>query len=170
MLAAKKKAQEAFFRSILKNEGKCWPEFYKYVKRRKGSKENIAAIKDCNGQPIIDPIDKANSFNFYYSSVFSREGKIQYIQGANKGEPFNIDTKIIRKRVTAIGENKSIGPGGISGEILKLGGETMIPYLARSLDITMNSGNLTADWKGAILVPVHKGGDRSLVTNYRQVA
>jgi hypothetical protein len=32
--------------SILKNEGKCWTEFYKYVKRRKGNRENIPAIKD----------------------------------------------------------------------------------------------------------------------------
>jgi Ni,Fe-hydrogenase I cytochrome b subunit len=32
MLAAKKTAQETFFRSILSKEGKCWPEFYKYVK------------------------------------------------------------------------------------------------------------------------------------------
>jgi hypothetical protein len=34
------------------------------------------------------------------------------------------------KRVTAIGKNKSIGPDGIFGEILKLGGEAMILYLA----------------------------------------
>jgi hypothetical protein len=47
-------------------------EFYMYVKRRKGYRENIPAIKDCNGRPIIDPIEKANSFNYYYSWVFSR--------------------------------------------------------------------------------------------------
>jgi hypothetical protein len=34
LLAAKKSAQEAFLKSILSKEGKCWPEFYKYVKRR----------------------------------------------------------------------------------------------------------------------------------------
>ena len=46
----------------------------------------------------------------------------------------------------------------------------MVPYLARLLDITMNTGSLPADWKRAIVVLVHKGGgDRSLVTNYRPV-
>jgi len=36
----------------------------------------------------------------------------------------------------------------------------------------MNNGTLPADWKRAIVVPVHKrgGGDRSLVTNYRPVS
>jgi hypothetical protein len=37
--------------------------------------------------------------------------------------------KIIRKAVAVIGKNKSTGPDGISGEILKLDEETMIPYL-----------------------------------------
>jgi hypothetical protein len=36
-----------------------------------------------------------------------------------------------RKRLSAIGKNKSVGPHGIRGKILKLGGEVMIPYLAR---------------------------------------
>ena len=46
----------------------------------------------------------------------------------------------------------------------------MIPYLARLLDITMNNGTLPADWKRAIVVPVHKGGDLSISTNYRPVS
>ena len=45
-LLVAKKAQETFLRSVLQNEGRCWTEFYKYVKRRKGSRESIPAIKD----------------------------------------------------------------------------------------------------------------------------
>ena len=55
-------------------------------------------------------------------------------------------------------------------EILKLGGEAMIPYLARLLDITMNNGTLPGDWKRATVIPIHKGVDRSLVTNYTPVS
>jgi hypothetical protein len=129
LLAAKKSAQEAFLKSILSNEGKYWSEFYKYVKRRKGNKENIPAIKDCNGRIITDSIEKANCLNFYYSSVFCGEGKIPKIQCENSGEPFTIDIKTIRKGTAAIRKNKSVGPDCFSGEILKLGGEVMIPYL-----------------------------------------
>jgi hypothetical protein len=32
--------QETFLRTVLNNEGNCWTEFYKYVKRRKENKEN----------------------------------------------------------------------------------------------------------------------------------
>jgi hypothetical protein len=48
-------------------------------------------------------------------------------------------------------------PDGISREILKLGGEAMIPYLTQLLDTTMNNGTLSADWKKTIVFPVHKG-------------
>jgi len=44
LLAAKKEAQEAFLMSILNKEGKCWSDFYKYVTRRKGNRDNIPAI------------------------------------------------------------------------------------------------------------------------------
>ena len=149
LLAAKKSAQEAFLKSTLSKEGKCWSDFYKYVKRRKGNKENIPAIKDCNGRIITDAIEKANTFKSYYSTVFSGEGNILHRQGENTGDPFTTDIKTIRRRIKAIGKNKSVGPDRVSGEILKLGGEAMIPYLARLLDITMNNGTLPGDWKRA---------------------
>jgi hypothetical protein len=47
----------------------------------------------------------------------------------------------------AIRTNKSVRPGGISGEILKLGEEAMIPYLARLLDVTVNNAAIPSDWK-----------------------
>jgi len=46
-----------------------------------------------------------------------------------------------------IGRNKSVGPDGIPGAILKIGGEAMILYLARLLDITINNGTISRNWK-----------------------
>jgi hypothetical protein len=55
------------FKIYTKNEGKWWIEFYKYVKRRKGNRENIPAIKDDKGQLITDSTEMPNSINFYNS-------------------------------------------------------------------------------------------------------
>jgi len=68
-----------------------------------------------------------------------------------------------------IRRNKSVGPDGIPGAILKMSGEAMIPYLARLLDITINNVTIPRDWIKAIVVPIHKGSDRSAVKNYRPV-
>ena len=80
-------------------------------------RENIPAIKDCNGQIITDAIEMANAFNSYYSTVFSSEGNILHIQGESTDNPFTTDIKTIRRRIKAIGKNKSVGPDRVSGEI-----------------------------------------------------
>jgi len=74
LLVAKKKAQETFLCSVLQNEGRCWTEFYKYVKSCKGNRENIPAFKNHNDKLITDSLEKANSLNSYYASVFNCEG------------------------------------------------------------------------------------------------
>jgi hypothetical protein len=43
---SEKSAQETFLRTVLQNESKSWSEFYRYVNRRKGNRENIPTIKD----------------------------------------------------------------------------------------------------------------------------
>ena len=166
LLVAKKKAQETFLSSVLQNEGKCWTEFYKYVRRRKGNTENIPAIKGHNGTLITDLSEKANSLNFYYACIFSCESSNLEFQSTQPGNPFSVNISIIRKRLSSTGRRKSVGPDGIPGEILKLGGEAMIPYLARLLDITMNNNAIPGNWKKAIVIPIYKGG----VRNYRPVS
>ena len=122
------------------------------------------------GGLITDPVDKANNLNNYYASVLKCERDIPDINSTHSDKTFNIKISIISKRLAMIGRNKSVGPDGNPGAILKMGGEAMIPYLARLLDITVNNGTITRDWKKAIVVPIHKGGDRSVVKNYRPVS
>jgi hypothetical protein len=166
-LSAKRNAQETFLCSLLKNEGKAWAEFYRYVKRNKGNRENIPMIRDSNGENITDPVEKASNLNNYNASVFSYKRDIPEIKTPHWYEPFTIKISIIRKRLAMIGRNKSVGPGDIPGNILKMGGEAMIPYPTRLLDILINNGTIPGDWGKAIVVPIYKGGNHSVVQNYR---
>jgi hypothetical protein len=127
-------------------------------------------IKDQNGKVFIEPLEKANALNSYFAPIFSCKCNNPQIQSMGIGKPFNVSINSIRKRLAAIGRKKSVGPDGVPGEIFKLGGETMIPYLTRLLDIIMNNNYIPSDWKKAIVVPIYKGGDRSVVVNYRQVS
>jgi hypothetical protein len=79
---------------------------------------------------------------------------------------FTVNINILTKRLAAIGRKKSVGTDGVPGEILELRGETMIPYLARLMD----NNAIPGDWKKAIVAPIYKGGDRSIVGNYRPVS
>jgi len=51
------------------------------------------------------------------------------------------------KKLAKIARKKSVGPDGIPGEILKLGGEAMTPYLAILLEISLNNATIPNDWK-----------------------
>jgi len=155
--------------SVLRNEDNCWSEFYKYVKRRKGNRENIPSNKDHNGTIITDTTEKCNILNSYYASVFCCDRNISEIKVANPGETI-INTNVIRKRLKKIWKNKSEGPDGIPGQILKLGGVAMAPYLARLLEISLNNASIPSNWKRATVLPTYKGGDRSAVSNYRPIS
>jgi hypothetical protein len=169
LLVVKKKAPGTFLRSVLQNEGRCWTEFYKYVKRRKGNRENIRAIKDHNSKLITDPLEKIDCLNSYYASLFSCKSNNPEVPPAQPGKPFTININITRKRLSSIGRKKFVEPDGIPGEILKSGGEAMIPYIARLLDVTVNN-TIPGDWKNAVVVSIYKGEDRSVVGNYRPVS
>jgi hypothetical protein len=108
-----------------------------------------------------------------YTSTINGRGNHEVHKGnvvALKKNNVQLDIKTIRRRIKAIWKNKSVGPDCVSGGILKLGGEAIIPYLARLLNVTINNGTLLCDWKRATVLPVHKGGVRLLITNYRPVS
>ena len=172
LLAAKRKAQEAYLSKILQNEGSCWGDFYRYARRRKGNKESIPGLKDTNGGIITDPLEKANRLNSYYASVFSgkRDSQLGITINSESMEVFSVCIKSLRKRLAVCGRKKSVGPDGIPGAILQKGGEAMVPYLVRLMDLSLNNSNLPDDWKKATVIPIYKKGDRALVSNYRPIS
>ena len=113
LLIAKSNAQGIFLSSLLQNECKSRSEFYRFVNRHKGNGENIPTIKDCNGGFITDPADKANNLNNYYASVFSCEWDILDINSTHSDKSFTTKISIIRKQLTKIERNTSVGPDGI---------------------------------------------------------
>jgi len=83
---------------------------------------------------------------------------------------FIIFTKSIRKRLTKIRRKKSVGSDGFPAEIMKLGGETMTPYLSTFREISLNNATIPSEWKRATVVHIHKGGDRWAVSEYRPIS
>jgi hypothetical protein len=64
------------------------------------------------------------------------------------------------EKLLKIGRYKSVGPDGVPGEILKLGGESITSFQARILEISLKNATVPSDWKRATVVPIYKRGDR----------
>jgi hypothetical protein len=97
LLSVKRNAQETFLHSVLQNEGNSWVGFYRYVKRRKGNRENTPMIRDCNGGHITDHVEKANILNNYYASVFSYERDIPELKTAMYMNPSTLKLNLLGK-------------------------------------------------------------------------
>ena len=62
------------------------------------------------------------------------------------------------------------GEDGISSKLLKEAGYSLVPTLAGLLNKSLQLGKFPADWKRAIIVPIHKKDDKSEVSNYRPIS
>ena len=59
---------------------------------------------------------------------------------------------------------------GISGELLKAGGEVVIEWLFKIYNMVWRTGVAPEDWQRAILVPIHKKSSRRKCGNYRGIS
>ena len=65
---------------------------------------------------------------------------------------------------------KAPGICGITGEMLKAGGDVVVQWLHRIFCVAWGSGTVPANWRKAQIVPVHKKGSRTQCKNYRGIS
>ena len=73
----------------------------------------------------------------------------------------------IRRCVGKLKKRKAEGVCGISGELLKAGGEVVIEWLSSIYNMVWRTGAVPEDWQRAIIVPIHKKSSRRKCGNYR---
>lgn len=166
----KKIAHELFLRNMLETGRNNWSSFYKYVRRRRGNKEEIQEIRVADNEPLHGDQAKANAFNAYFVSVFKPERAQEQVHYFPVENQFKLHAWELRNRIKSLENGKSRGPDGISTDFIKLGGEAILPYLLRLFNISINNASLPDDWKAAIVVPIFKNGDKTKVCNYRPVS
>ena len=85
-----------------------------------------------------------------------------------------LDSPISEEEVkNAIGQlklNKSPGPDGILAEMLKNSLEHILSPLVLLFNHVFDTGQYPSAWSGAIIVPIHKSGDKDDPDNYRGVS
>jgi hypothetical protein len=85
---SQEKCTGIIFKIYINNEGKCRSNFYKYVKRSKGNREDIAVIKDSNGRLITDSIENAlyMSIMLRYSALNTESHKYSVLTHVNHSQ------------------------------------------------------------------------------------
>jgi hypothetical protein len=83
---------------------------------------------------------------------------------------FPFDEGEIAKCIIGLSPTSSEGPDGIPARLLKLAPFQFARLLKVIFDFSIETGKLPVDWKRANVVPIFKGGDRSVPSNYRPIS
>jgi hypothetical protein len=81
-----------------------------------------------------------------------------------------VTTDDVLKILSALKVNKSSGPDGISPFILKQTRYSIAEPLARLFNYSLTNGVFPDKWKLSHITPVHKNGEKQLVSNYRPIS
>lgn len=136
-------------------------------------KETVPGIVK-NGSIITDKWQVASSFNHYFQSVFTRDDGILPNFYVPCGIPAITDVTVNQQGLFNLLLNldakKSSGPDEIPNIFLKRYAEWCSHYLVIIFNLTLDKGTIPRDWKCGKIIPVHKKGDKTILSNYRPIS
>ena len=150
--------------------------FWSFVNHSRACRSPLPPI-DVDGNLIHDDLIKANTFNNYFSSVFTDEdtSNLQKLRCSSVLQPLLLDSVNVSERavfelLSDLDPNKAYGPDLVPARLLREGAEMISHSLSWIFKLSLCSGILPQDWTSAHIVPVHKKNVKSNPSNYRPIS
>jgi len=159
-------------------EGKSNPKkFWKYVQERMKINTGISALKRDDESLAVTDLEKAETLNKFFSSVFTREDTSNVPQmdecSCSKGMSLcdiRVTPTLVKNKLKELNPNKSQGPDLIPPRVLKEVSEVLADPLCCIFNKSLESGTLPEDWKTAEVTALFKKGTKTDPGNYRPVS
>ena len=151
--------------------------FFAYVRSKSRARIRAGSLLSESGVLIEKSKEKADEFNRYFSSVFSREnlGDVPLCDGRSRDienglEQIVITEERVRKVLRSLRGDKSPGVDGIGPRLLvHMQDEVCLP-ISILFNKSMSEGEVPEDWRRANIVPIFKAGSRNKPENFRPVS
>ena len=153
------------------NRNHITKKFWSYVKSKSNS-HRIPEVVSYDNRLRSNPKDQSELFNEYFYDQFSDPSKYDINVSFEDDDLFQVDFNVdlIRNYMQDINPNKAQGPDLIHGRILKMCANSLANPLSILFKLSYRTGKIPSDWKLANVVPVHKKGSKSEVSNYRPIS
>jgi len=153
--------------------------FWKVAKRIYGNntRNGVPTIVDINKQHST-PKDKANVLAEYFASLSQKPAVPDnyvlpdppLIEDWDKMQNFMVTQEEVFTELRKLKVGKSVGPDGLSNELLKMAAGSLAPSLTSLYNTILNSSTYPKTWKRANITPIYKKGSRQEKTNYRPIS
>jgi len=154
---------------------KAWWRLVKEILGR-GSKETYPPMFDERTDSFLtSSVDKADLFNRYFLSQTDIDSSTTSLPSPVEEHLLSIDNIVVSEtevsdQLKCLDISKASGDDGLSGRILREAGYSLVPSLTVLFNKSLQLGKFPADWKKALIVPIHKKDDKSVVSNYRPIS
>ena len=150
----------------MKNSSDFWKEVRKHRKRR-------TLVNNIQTKEWLDHFDRV--FNESTKNTVS-DSNVESNDGIQEEETFDdiLDCEIteqeVRNAIRHLKAGKSAGPDCILAEMLKVAEPVIVPYLKNVFNVLFDMGMFPEEWSKAIIIPLHKKGDKNNPDNYRGIS
>lgn len=164
--------------SLQENPKRFW-SFYKSKKKT----ESIPSTVKFRDQHHQSPSSQAEAFNQYFHSVFSSDNfsipTSDYDLPPENSPQDNPNATELNSEISVseveillrnLDPNKACGADAFPTRILKECALVLAPSVCKLFNKSFSSGKLPQQWKEALVIPIHKKGDKDLVNNYRPIS
>ena len=145
---------------------------------------NIEPVKDRNGEILTEKEKIMARWKQHFDEILNREDPNNTEETFNEinqsedrckledeiGEEDDITLEEIERAVKQMRKNKAPGLCNITAEMLQNSGVYTIRWLHRVITAVWQTEKTPSDWRKAIIIPIHKKGDRKECNNARGIS
>ena len=130
---------------------------------------------DGAGVLTVTEEETAKALNSYYHSVFTRDDEVLAAPEfpsktvEKMGDVF-LAVEAVEEKLQELNPNKAAGPDGVESRLLKECATEMAPVLQQIFRKSLDEAEVPDLLKEAEIVPIHKGGSKATMANFRPVA
>lgn len=173
----KKREQEKLRLRDLENcrEEKEARKMYKGIRElKKGWQPQTNLCRDELGNLIGDQTKVLNRWKTFFQELLNshtlERGQTIEPEGVEDGLTHEPTRQDVARAIKMMNNNRTPGEDKIPAEIFKYGGPVLTDEIYKLISKIWTSEIMPDEWNVAVLVPIHKKGDKSVCSNYRGIS